>query len=170
MYRGGFLACHRTDDYAMLAEPTGRRGWKRSYSNLELAQRVEQRPLSFGASEGQECVLKEPSIFRSVASCCRRHDASNSACLPRDPIVAPGASFHACHDFLPVTRVHQSRSRAFCFAFVVGKAFWDPPPQDPAWCLLSERKSDFRKQNSQISVELTLAFRSSVHSGDAGSL
>lgn len=91
-----------------------RRGWKRSYSDLELAEGgagdrwVPEQP------RGQECAQREPSMFRNVVD----RVASNSACLSKGPIVASQGDFHACHDFLPVTRVwsqqRQSRTR-LCF-------------------------------------------------------
>lgn len=122
----------RTDDYAM---PTDRLEGQETQLQWSRAgrSRVERRPLGSGAGEGQKCILKGSDVFQSVASRC----SSNSACLPKGPIVVRPGHFHTCHDFLPITRVHQSRSWRFLVCFCSGKAFWDPPSQDQ--CLLFGR-------------------------------
>lgn len=109
-------------------QPTGRRGWKRSYGDLELAGRGWRGDrLGFAAGEGQECVLKGPALFEE--SRCR--GTSNSACLPKGPIVVPGAvsrvpQFPACHARSPVALPR------FLVCFRRERHSEDPPPQDRA--------------------------------------
>lgn len=71
------------------------------------------------AGEGQECILKGPGVFRSVSRRVAGRDTSNSACLPKGPIVTRSSFTRATISRL---RVHQS---AFCF-----RRGGHPPPQD----------------------------------------
>jgi len=174
MYRGGFLACHRTDDYAMLAEPAGRRE-KRSYSNLELAQRVEQRPLSFGASEGQECVFwKNRAYFEASRRVV-------GATMHRVLLVCPETllSHLGQHIFtramISCLRVQYSPTASaqfFLFCFCSGENILRSSAAGFSLVFALREKEWLSKTKfSNKHRTATLAFRSmNVHSGDAGSL
>lgn len=121
MYRGGFLACHRTDDYAM-PRPAG----GAVETQLQRTRTSRQR----GGWSGDHWVPEQARVrecaFWKKQACSEASPAATlvELCLfAQGPHCCTRGSFHACHDF---PSVHQSP--ALRFAFVAGKAFWDPPP------------------------------------------
>lgn len=101
-HRGGFLAYHCMDDYAMPGL------MRRGIENAEkLYSGLASRGWSAGLrwvperNEGQECILKGTGVFRSRAD----GRMYRVVCLfVQGRHCVPGAVSNACHDFLPVTR------------------------------------------------------------------